>query len=293
MRRLTRRLYGLLVSGLVVGWLTPAAGQAISCGATLGPGGNFVLEADLDCGTVSPALTVRDGAHLDLGGHTISIGDGSASGSIALRLDGQGALVTHGIVQNNFLLGDGVEVAGEGGHTVRQVSVFARGIGGIVVTSDQNRLINNVAASGIGNAVQINGNQNLLRNNLAAGGQGGFSIGGDENRLVENGIANVLHTGFTIGGNQNLLLRNTAANTDTGGFGVSGDGNRLVGNLALDARTGFSVTGQNTVITGNTALDNSFGDLFDAHEDCDNNQWTQNVFRTSRAGATENPACIR
>ena len=103
-QRLTRLLpglCGLLALGLMVGWLTPAAGQAISCGATLGPGGTFILEADLDCGTVSPALTVRDGAHLDLGGHTIS-----AAGSVdqpIILLDGHGAVVHHGIVEDRII----------------------------------------------------------------------------------------------------------------------------------------------------------------------------------------------
>jgi hypothetical protein len=46
------------------------------------------------------------------------------------------------------------------------------------------------------------------------------------------------------------------------------------------------------VIVGNTALDNDI-DLVDTHEDCDNNLWQQNVFRMSRAGATENPPCIQ
>jgi hypothetical protein len=95
-RRLTRLTPGLctlLALSMVVGGFTPAAGQAISCGATLGPGGQFLLEADLDCGTVSPALTVRDGAQLDLGGHTISGGEGFSGGPSSSWM-GRGPLST-------------------------------------------------------------------------------------------------------------------------------------------------------------------------------------------------------
>jgi parallel beta-helix repeat protein len=290
MQRLTSRLCALRALGLVVGWITPAAGQAISCGATLGPGGQFLLEANLDCGTVSPALTVRDGAQLDLGGHTIRTF--SAEGSVIL-MEGHGAVVTNGIVLNDTSLfaDDGIEVAGDGGHTVHRVSVFA-GRFGILVTSAHNELSNNVFTSRIGSAVAISGDQNRLTSNWTTGGQAGFIVGGDGNRLVENSTTET-ETGFDISGNQNLLTRNNAANLFFRGFAVSGGGNTLVGNLALNtAVAGISVSGQETVIVGNTALNNST-DLLDTHEDCGNNRWQRNVFRTSQAGSTENPACIQ
>ena len=249
----------------------------------------FTLAADLDCGTVSPALTVRDGAHLDLGGHKLSTFN--TAGSVIL-MDGQGAVVTNGIVHSlGTFGGEGVEVAGEGGHTVRRVSVFARFC--ILVTSDQNRVMNNVAIFAGGVGIVIRGNQNQLTSNWVTGHQAGIDVVGDDNRLVENTISEVARQGFTVVGDRNLLLRNTAASLFEYGFSILGDGNRLVGNLALDtADEGIVVSGHETVILGNTALDNGT-DLIDTNEDCDNNRWAQNVFETGLAGATENPACIQ
>jgi hypothetical protein len=286
MPRRTRGLCGLLAMGLVVGWLTSAAGQAISCGDTLGPGGRFILQADLACRGVSPALTVRDGAQLDLGGHTISV---AGAMDVALLLDGQGAVVHNGIVEGREE--EAIHVAGDGGHTVRRVSVFALIEHTVVVTSDRNRLINNAITTAAGGAIAITGNQNLLHSNWAAGGQIGFSISGDENRLVEN-THTESRTGSFIVGNRNLLIRNNVARISESGFAIRGDGNTLLGNLALDNGIGIEVSGQESVMVRNTALDNRT-DLVDTHENCDANRWQQNVFRTSRAGATENPACIQ
>jgi len=63
-------LRALWVMGMILGWIAVgAAGEKINCGDILGPGGVFELKADLHCGETSPALTVRDGAQLELGGH--------------------------------------------------------------------------------------------------------------------------------------------------------------------------------------------------------------------------------
>ena|SRR5580765_64997 len=69
---------GLLFVGLLT--VGEARAGAIQCGATLGPGGTFVLDADLTCPhdpspAAQPALRVVD-AVLDLNGHTLSCADG-------------------------------------------------------------------------------------------------------------------------------------------------------------------------------------------------------------------------
>jgi hypothetical protein len=45
--------------GIVLGSVTPAHADVITCGDVLGPGGRFELEHDLACG--SEAVTVQDG----------------------------------------------------------------------------------------------------------------------------------------------------------------------------------------------------------------------------------------
>ena len=67
MRRCTYGLRDILAMGMAAGWITTAAGQSVSCGDTLGPGEEVLLQGDLMCVGVSPALTLRDGARLDLG----------------------------------------------------------------------------------------------------------------------------------------------------------------------------------------------------------------------------------
>jgi hypothetical protein len=179
MARYTLGLRGILAMGMVVGWTISAAGHTIRCGDTLGPGGVFQLPADLDCGEVSPALTVRDGALLDLGGHTIRAG-GQAD-DLVIRLDGRGAVLQNGTVEGPE---NGISLEGHGGHTVRGVKVNTDGTSGLVVQSDHNRLLNNSAGSAIV-GFAIGGRKNLLVNNLGLG-QLGFAIGGDANLLFHN-----------------------------------------------------------------------------------------------------------
>ena len=252
----------------------------------------------MDCNT-SPALTVRDGAHLDLGGHTIRKESGPVILSVILLLDGQGAVVQNGIVgMSGGITTRGIQVAGDGGHTVRRVSVFADG--GFAVTSDHNRLINNTTFDFISTGFFISGHHNLLTDNSTGGGQAGFIVSGDHNVLRQNSDRAVSNFGsFLIHGHHNLLIRNDAgANAFEPAFQIGGVGNQLVENRSINNSIGIEVSGRDTVITRNTVLDNRSGqslgrDLIDTREDCDDNRWHQNVFRTSRAGTTENPACIQ
>jgi parallel beta-helix repeat protein len=105
---------------------------------------------------------------------------------------------------------------------------------------------------------------------------GCITVIGNENRLIDNfatatGSPDSFGNGFAITGYNNVLRGNRAIRNEGHGIVVSGTGNRLTRNTALNSST----------------------DLVDTHEDCDANRWIQNVSRTSRAGATENPACIR
>jgi hypothetical protein len=272
---------GILAVGMVVGWITSAAGHTINCGDTLGPGGMFQLQADLDCGDVSPALTVRDGARLDLGGYTIrTIG-------LVILLDGQGAVLQNGIIRGSE---DGLSLEGGGWHTVRGVEVDTEGEGGISVRSDHNRLLSNTADSAIV-GIGIGGRHNLLANNIGFG-QLAFAVGGDTNLLFHNITPSAIHDAFVIGGDDNLLVSNDATGGGDNGFIIRGNGNKLVGNVARGYSQGIEVSGQKNVIVRNSALHNQT-DLIDAHEDCDGNLWHENVFQTSQAGSMAAPACIQ
>jgi hypothetical protein len=282
MQRLTRGLGALLSTAMVFGGGTLFAGDDIRCGDTLGPGGVFTLPADLVCDAIDIALTVRDGALLDLGGHTVS------AWSTAVQLDGQGAVLQSGIVVSG---GVAIRIAGHGWHTVRGiVTTPGSQDEGIVVVSDHNRLISNMSSS-VTTGFRVQGNNNLLARNTGFG-QGAFQVDGHQNLLVHNLSSTTdVFVGFRISGNQNLLVSNEGRGGEDG-VEVMGDGNRLVGNSVTHFLDGIIVSGQNNVIVGNTALENAT-DLVDTHETCDGNMWQQNVFQTSQAGDTANPTCIQ
>lgn len=62
--------------------MTAVAEPAITCGATLGPGGLYTLTGDLTCPEGVPGLTLLNRVTLDLGGYTLSV-----AGGVLLYLD--------------------------------------------------------------------------------------------------------------------------------------------------------------------------------------------------------------
>ena len=262
--------------GIALGSVTPAHADVIQCGDVLGPGGRFKLEHDLDCsGSPGGAVTIRDGAILDLQGHIVAC---PVANVRCIILTGTGAQLLNGAVEPG--LHEIIVLEGNGRHTVWNVtSTFADA--NIVVRSDHNQLINVYAASTINSAFIIVGNHNRLTDNIAHCPELIFSscvvVHGYENRLIDNfatsttGGTSALRGAFEIGGNNNVLRGNRAIMNEGQGIVVRGTGNSL---------------------TRNTALTNST-DLVDTHEDCDASRWQQNIFRTSRVGATASPACIQ
>jgi hypothetical protein len=204
-------------------------------------------------------------------------------------LTGQGAVLRNGTARTVDPVG--ISLEGGGGHTVHGIEVATPFAAGMRVSSDHNRLLKNRAISdGIG--FDVDGSHNLLANNIGVG-QVGFSVGGQANLLFQNSDAFELMFGFLISGDQNLLVSNQTSNGGNRGFGIAGAGNKLVGNMVTGyLQEGIRVSGGQNVMVRNTAQNNGT-DLVDTHEDCDGNQWHQNVFQTSLAGSIENPACIR
>jgi parallel beta-helix repeat protein len=270
--------------GIALGSVTPAHADVIQCGDVLGPGGRFELEHDLECPGTREAVTVRDGAILDLQGHIVACPGGIG----CIILTGTGAQLLNGAV--GVVFHESIVLEGNGGHTVRNVTSTGSVDHNIAVLSDQNQLINVYAASGFEPAVTIVGNHNRLIDSIAecfdlftgiftqpGAALGCIRIDGNENRLINNFATSTSRSfgpfaaGFGITGNNNVLRGNRALRNDGPGIVVTGTGNRL---------------------TRNTALNNSI-DLVDTSEDCDANRWIQNTFRTSLAGTMEDPACIQ
>jgi parallel beta-helix repeat protein len=269
------RLWVGMIICILAGTLSTAWAQPISCGATLGPGGVFVLQADLLCATPI-GLTVRDGARLDLGGHLVG------ARTTAVLLEGRGAVLEHGRAAADPVA---VQLAGAGGHMVRGIETFfgPNNIG-FEVLSDDNRLLDNVG-SGFVLGFWVEGDRNRLVRNTG-GGQSGFYVLGQQNVLLGNvSVPGLISFAFGIAGHQNRLLSNEVITAEQG-FYVWGDGNRLTGNVVRQSFRGILVSGQSNVIARNTALENRI-DLMDMHQDCDGNRWADNVFQTV------DPACTQ
>ena len=278
-----------------------------------------MLKEDLDC-DVSPALTVLDGAQLNLKGHTLTCGPGLSP--IGIQMEGQKASVTNG----NILECDrGVVLGGYGRHSVSRIE-YAHSIPGthvaFIVETDGNRLVHNSATACDG-CFEIGGDGNRLIRNLAFDGPGvgfwifstgennvllhnvaesqfagGFLIQGDANKLVKNEAIDTLFengSGFEIskGGERNELRRNMATDNAGDGFRVFlAINNRLLGNVAEDnEKSGITVSGTDNVIARTRAFGNGDGvqffDLNDDNLNCDNNTWRKNKFDTSNADCIE------
>jgi parallel beta-helix repeat protein len=243
--------------------MTAAAGQTIQCGDVLGPGGRFKLTENLTCD--ESGVTVRDGAILDLTGHSVTC---RGEVSPCVFLTGAGARLLNGAVQG--AVHESIVLEGTGGHTVRNVTSTLVD-GNILVLSDHNRLINVMAESVENEAIFIAGNHNRLTDSIArcphlSFAEGCISVHGHENRLVDNFATATVRPSFAISGNNNVLRGNRAIMNDETGILVRGIGNRL---------------------QRNTALENAIVDLADTHGDCAHNTWQQNTFRT------RDPACIQ
>jgi len=130
------------VLGIALGSVPPTYAHGIQCGDVLGPGGRFVLERDFACPQSNgPAITIRDGAILDLQGHLVTCSSGAIG---CVILTGRGAQLLNGAV--GAVQHENIVLKGDGGHTVRNVtSEFADR--NILVQSDHNQLINVYAAS--------------------------------------------------------------------------------------------------------------------------------------------------
>lgn len=288
--------------------------NVVQCGDVLGPGGAYMLKEDLDC-DVTPALTVLDGVHLNLKGHTLTCGPGLSP--IGIQIEGQKASVANGHILECDV---GVLLGGYGSHSVSRVDYAHSRPGthvGFDVDSDNNRLVRN-SAVGCDGCFEIDGNRNRLMHNLVMAGPGiGFWIGptGEHNKLLHNIAEGQFAAGFFVQGNANKLIKNEAFDNNGAGYGIEGErnelrrnmatdnpgvgfsisfgtNNRLLGNIAEDnGKSGITVSGTDNVIARNRAFGNGdevqFFDLNDDNLNCDNNTWRRNKFDTRNVDCIE------
>jgi hypothetical protein len=262
----TLLLLGLLVIGpLTVG---EAQARAIQCGATLGPGGTFVLDADLTCPrdpspASPPALRVVD-AVLDLNGHTLSCADGGDGITL------EGATVVNGAV-NGCARGVFIDSSD---NVVSRVTIVGigrfdddDGLGdaGVFVKSGSGNVITDSRASRNGGAGFASDAGATFIDNTADVNRVGFRVTGRSSAIGNTAAQN--HTGFIVDGalvDHVRLLNNRALHNESAGFFLNsllGGQTDLARNVAkFNENHGFHILGTVGLIAEhNVANRNDFG----------------------------------
>jgi parallel beta-helix repeat protein len=236
---------------LASGELPSAQAAHINCGDKLGPGGIYVLDADLICSNSDPEefyariLTIVGGASVDLNGHTLSCGPGLRFGLVIEGAANQlrnGSIVgcPEGILLSNegsrleniTLSNNGVALHAEAGGRHLLIHNHADNNGAAFWLSDGsgfNTLIGNTASHNTQTAFYLDGGKgNTLVGNTAVSNRFGFSVSFQEETKV---VGNTAH-----------------ANTE-GGFGINSSsgrgsgGAKLSGNIATgNGAYGFHIS---------------------------------------------------
>lgn len=294
------------------------------CDTTIS-GGLNVLHRSLRC-DVSPALTVSGGVLDLRKHTLICAPDEKGNIGTGIVVMGSGATVRNGKIKNCnigvLVEGDGGHRLE---HLTVTSPGLDDGDYGIRVTSDNNVLVGNLVTKSPGEGFRVEGDFNLLKhNNALKNGDHGFQAQGSNNTFLWNKAEENEGDGFrSRDGSDNRFFRNVANDNGDSGFRIRASNNLIIGNNIkgnalpcgdpLDAENddaGIAVTNdgagnfinRNKVkgnciginvhsgsdgnrITYNVSLGNTL-DMNDGNEDCDQNEWVDNKFKTS------DPACI-
>lgn len=204
----------------------PSLAWAIACGDIL-VGGMHALTADLDCSAYADtdaAVTLRDGATLDLGGFRLT------AQIVGVRLEGSGASVVNGEVAGVWIL---VEALGTG-HAVRDLDVIGDPDYAVYVIGDGNTVERVDFGAGAYHALIVEGSDNLIGENYVDSVDIAYWVIGDRNEIRFNIIRRSL-LGLRVDGDQNAVSRNNlgldAVEQGYLGLEVSGAGNTFVSNF--------------------------------------------------------------
>lgn len=168
---------------------------------------------------------------------------------------GRGAVLQNGRVEARWI---GVQLDGEGGHTVQQVQIDGAPSMGIYVVSANNR---------------------IRHNRMPFMSQAGIIVESDQNVIVHNVVEIAHDIGYHIMGHHNVV-RGNIFKRGLAGILVDGDGNELRRNtLGLEqtdvGSTGMHIDGAGNVIIANV-IRNFDLDLGDVHGECKTNTYVHN-----------------
>jgi len=266
----------------------PCESGAVDCGDVIAGPVSVRLDRDLSCSGAT-ALTVRDGAALNLGRHLVRC----TAGGIGIAVTGAASRLADGEVTGCQV---GVALSGNG-HAVANVRSRFNGLG---FRADGGvgglRLRDNHAEFNHDTGVRVVGDGNIVAGNVIFGNGGvAVALHGDRNVLSENRangncLAVSCAGAYVVGGKSNQVSRNLATGEQTGIVLLSDATSTTVSRNRI--RHGFDggilvdqgATGN--VLRGNVVQ--SFGtDLVDANGNCSANTWAGNTFETSSPGCLE------
>ena len=264
-RTIVSRLFATSAIALTI-VAAPLPAGALTCGATIGPGGNIDLDADIigPC-EINPVLRVVGPVNLNLNGHTVSCGgklnQSGGANYAGIIVEGANAQVRNGSVAD---CGHGVSVfndghtildmtlrdndtgiriwpGGTGGSSLIRNTAFGNRRGFYLTGSENGSLIGNVARNNGSGFRVFEGGHNALVGNVATANTAGFEIGGDEVSSHNTFIGNTATGNTEVGFDLSKVVRNTVS------------GNKANGNGGHGFRT---YRGSLNVISGNVAKDN-------------------------------------
>jgi large repetitive protein len=201
LRRLPRYAHGLIAATAVTLALAAPAAAQPTCGQTITQ--DTTLTADLRCSSeFAPALTIgAPGITLDLGGHTISIGDV--------------AIVNYGYddvtIRNGTILSfqESIHLEGVSRNVIRDIDTNGLIIGITVVDSDHNRFVNNRVTSISFSLTRSD--HNVIAHNAITKYESSLGLSDSNyNRVVDNVVWGDFGGGFHMGGgsHHNEVRRN-------------------------------------------------------------------------------------
>ena len=267
---------------------------SVECGQTIGPGGYFRLDADLDCSDPATAsgfeaaLMVVGPVTLDLRGHSI-IGH---SGLDGILVDGEKVNIRNGTVTGFY---NGVVLGGDGQHKVFRINAVDNVEWGFAVYSDDNRLTFNRANDNGDNGFYFMSNNNwFVKNRAERNGDEGFygPAEAGRNKIFMNRAIGNLQDGIQVVGNENRVMHNFAKdngydengkvyNGGYDGFEIDGDLNFVYKNRSLNnSQNGFELDGQANKMFKNMALQNQeYGLFVEDKSDVTDNVISRNIFK--------------
>jgi len=302
---LTKRI--LPATGVVAVMLItagPVRAGGPSCGATLAPGTETTLTADLEC-LPGPFVLTVDSATLNLNGFRIVCLNQSSQAPGVVLTGKRSAITGPGDIIG---CDPGVVASGEGKHTIRDVQIdsaqgltvvafsdknlftgtILSGEGGIRIFGDKNLVIDSQVST-TNTGVDIFGSKNRVTSNQLTGNDSAVMLRAEKNKLVENTLTDP-GSGVTIEGAGHLVLGNTITSAELYGIRATGGAKIFENGVSGSGGIGIDVSSPpdaKVKVSENDVTGSGGVDLFDAASDCGEHKWSRNTF-----GSASPEACI-